>query len=342
MTLSSDLTINPQAFTIRKDVEQLNQVLSQQTAKGERWYEIGAPRYRVMWEAGETWLPKPVFLPGAQDADIPSRDPGRTIPVRVYQPDGGKQPRGLLLYFHGGGWCLGSHTHDDALLQRHANTSSLISISVGYRLAPESPFPAGLEDSIDAVRHYAARARDLYGVPLAFLRGDSAGATLALQAAVALLRQDPGFLQLADLLLGYGCYDLSMSMPSRRLVTSDIFLTRDALAAMRAAYLPGRSAAEMQTAEVSPLYDGGLAAAAAPLGARRLPPALFMCGTEDVLFDDSVLMGTRWTAAGAEAVVRIFGGAPHAFDRIPGTREAQEAEMAVNAFVEEKLGRFCQ
>lgn len=118
--------------------------------------KVGAPAYRKMRWAGETPLPAPKVLPKGIDMTIPSREAGRDIPCRLMYPTARdtaarhKKCRGVVLHIHGGGWVLGDQKSSDDLLQFYADAGDLAVISVGYRHAPEDPFPNGPEDCFDA------------------------------------------------------------------------------------------------------------------------------------------------------------------------------------------------
>jgi acetyl esterase/lipase len=111
MPIESDLTINASKFfpqSIAESTKKANTVLADITANAPKWYEVGSAKYREMQLSGKTPIPPPVHLPNAIEMTIPSRDPSRQIPVRVYKPDNGPS-KGVFLHAHGGGWVFGSH-----------------------------------------------------------------------------------------------------------------------------------------------------------------------------------------------------------------------------------------
>ncbi|CAJ2503635.1 Uu.00g110290.m01.CDS01 [Anthostomella pinea] len=343
MPIQSDIVVDPRSFyssATSEEVQKMNKVLEGYTVDSVNWYDVGAPMYRELHEAGETWLPKPVYLPEAQEDTIPSREPGRRIPIRLYKPDNGAPPKAVLMFLHGGGWVLGSHKHHDSHLRRYANACQVLCISVGYRLAPEHPYPAAPDDCLDAATYLADHAVPQYGAPLRFVAGESAGSTLAVLAAFHLLRERPAH-RLAGLVLTYGCYDLSLSLPSMRSTsTRPLGLTRDSLEHLRDAYLPNQKTCEQKRdPRISPLY-ADMQTLAQKSATGKLPAALFLCGTEDFLLDDTLFMGVKWQAAsaGSEAVAKIYPGCAHGFDALHGTREADEANRFTLEFVNEKLG----
>ena len=110
--ITSDLTLDATKFqptSIKEDTLDLNTFLEGTTSKGPQWHEVGAAKFREMQEANQTPLPAPVFLPAAKDTSLPSRDPGRSIPLRVYAPENGRPGKGVFLHFHGGGFVTGTH-----------------------------------------------------------------------------------------------------------------------------------------------------------------------------------------------------------------------------------------
>ncbi len=212
-------------------------------------------------------------------------------------------------------------------------------MSLGYRLGPEDPHPAAVHDGFDAAEYLVDHAEAEYGAPLVALAGASAGAHLAVVTAFGLLRTRPSRHRLAEggLLLWFGQYDLAMGLPSAWAdAGGSPGIDRETMLEFHAAFVPGMSDAEKRQPLVSPLYDdlAGLARAA-PSGA--LPPALFLCGADDLLLDDTLLMSARWQATGSPAQVRIFPGAPHGFSLIPGIRETEEANALAVAFLNKNL-----
>ncbi|KAI1750470.1 acetyl esterase [Xylaria castorea] len=315
MPLTSDITINYSRFdpnNTAEDTKKYSDLLEKMTTETPNWWVVGAPRFREMMEAGEIGGLKPTRLPGAQEIKIPSREPGRDIPVRVYKPDNGEPSKGILLHAHGGGYCLGSHDGADELLKFYANTCQLTAMTVGYRLAPEHPFPAGREDCIDVVEHLVDHGEAEHGVKLLFLAGESAGAYLMVLAAFSLIRSRPAHV-LKGLVLPYGQYTVAMGLPSMVGFDRQILINHEIIGRFVDAFTPGMTAEERRDPLASPLFDDLRALAAAAPGGR-LPPALFLCGTNDPLLDDTLLMGVKWLTSGSEAVIKIFPGAPHVYN----------------------------
>jgi len=220
-------------------------------------------RQLALSRRGPQYVPEPV----ASAAD--QRSPGG-VPVRVYEP---LDPRGsTVIYLHGGGWVVGDVETHDPLCRRVANATGARVVSVDYRLAPEHPFPAGLDDAED-VLHWLWTEDP--GRPLG-VAGDSAGASLA--AGLALRARDKQIPLAAQLML-YPATDPAMTSPSITQNGEGYFLTRHDMAWFYQQYLPaapgsapeadlahadvaGVAPAIVATAEFDPLRDEGTAYAA--------------------------------------------------------------------------------
>lgn len=223
----------------------------------------------------------------------------------------------------------------DSVLREYANKCQLTTISVGYRLAPEHPYPAAVHDAIDAAEYMVDHAVGAYGAPLRFIGGESAGACLAAQSALQLMRSRPSY-KLSGLILPYGLFDLTLGLPTIATSTKPLMINLEIMERFNSAYVPGMSTAERRNPSVSPLYEDLQAlVAASPIGS--LPPALFLCGTEDPLLDDTILMSSKWSIAGGKAIVKIYPGATHGFTAFPGLPVADEAYAVTLEFMQEKL-----
>lgn len=261
-----------------------------------------------MRQNGLSALPGPILLRSASNVTIPSRDTGRSIPCRVLRPQKSK-PRALFIHLHGGGWVLNDEKSSDVYLQKVADACGLICLSVGYRLAPEFPFPAATNDCYDAVEWLIDNAQQEFGAPVAFMGGESAGANLAVLAMLHLAQSSvtryTNF-RFSGLLCHYGTYSLQWLASTKHFKKDPpLILDEDILTSFREAYLPGMTVDEVTSPEISPLF--------ANFAGVSLPPAFFTCGTEDCLLDDSVFMSVKWMTAGGEAIIRIYPGSPHGY-----------------------------
>lgn len=217
------------------------------------------------------------------------------------------------MHVHGGGWVLQDEATQDPVLQHLADATGVLCISIGYRLAPENPFPAGPEECYDAAEWLVDNAGKQFAAPLSFLGGESAGSHLSALTALHLLQHQEkrysGF-SFQGLLLHFGCYDLTLTPQAYNFKKRvPLVLELDIIREFLKAFLPGKSMEEMKHPSISPLY--------ADLTNLKLPAALFTCGTEDSLLDDTIFMSTKWMASAGEAVVKILPGAPHAYIGFP-------------------------
>ncbi|KAL2350329.1 Alpha/Beta hydrolase protein [Cryomyces antarcticus] len=333
MPLKSDLTISKEKFqpsAVSEKTEKYNEKLISIMEGGPRWYEVGPEKYRQMRWNGETPLPKPVVLESGKDIKLPSRDKGRQIPCRVFKPESGNV-KGTFLHIHGGGWVLQSEHYQDTMLKFMADKADLTVISVGYRLAPEDPYPAGNEDCFDVAEYLVDNASSEFGGNLSFMGGDSAGGHLSVLTAFELLDTRPKF-AFKGLVLNFGAYDCSGFLPQAHHFDRLLVLDGEIMAKYMEAYLPGKSLEERRDPKISPFYKD--------LRGLKLPPALFTCGTEDCLLDDTMMMATKWQMNGAEGIVRIYPGAPHGFVFFPpgGCEGTEEALEDIRVFLTERTG----
>lgn len=228
---------------------------------------------------------------------------GRPVRLRVYDP---VFPRSVaspgLVYLHGGGWTLFSLDTHDRLMREYAARAGVLVIGVDYALSPESKFPVALNETVAAVRWLRAHAADL-GLDAGRLAigGDSAGANLAVSAAIVL--RDAGEADaLKAMVLNYGVFDSDCDNAShRRYGGEGYMLASDEMAGFWANYIRGEADLD------EPL--------ARPLRAelKGLPPALLVIAECDALHDEDAAMARALAAAGVPAAARVYPGATHSF-----------------------------
>ncbi len=246
---------------------------------------------------------------------------GREVEVRIVPPANGS-PRGAYLHLHGGGLVFGSADQDDAMLERIADATGLASVSVDYRLAPAHPYPAAWDDSETAALWLAENLEAEFGGTALAIGGESAGATLAAPVLVR-MRDKHGFTGFQAANLSYGNYDTSMT-PSQTWIGANRFLigTED-IKGCSNAYAPDPS--QRRNPDMSALYAN----------LKDMPPALFSVGTLDPFLDDSLFVYARWIAAGNEAELAVYPGAPHGFNAI-GHPHAVAANTRIDAFLRDR------
>lgn len=265
----------------------------------------GAPLDPQAMRAGEAAQVPPAEdrLPLHAVEDTVAATPSGEVPVRVYTPVEA-DAYGLLVYFHGGAFFLGSLDTHDHVARALARETGRKVVSVGFRLAPEHAFPAGLEDCYGVVRWAAEQGESLQwdGQDLA-VAGDSSGGTFV--AAVAAMAKDDGFDRISHQILFYPSLDLDFDVdryPSLRENAEGYGLETAGLKPFNAFYLD--SGADPADPRVSPLKRGDL---------TGLPPALVVTAEHDPLRDEGELYGRRLQEAGVDATVSRYAGANHGF-----------------------------
>ncbi len=241
--------------------------------------------------------------PMHEGADIRDLDAGG-VPARLYHPAGDGGPLGLLVWFHGGGFVIGDLDSHDNVCRSLAVRAGHAVLSVAYRLAPEHPFPAGLDDCVEATRWAHANAAEL-GVDPARIAvgGDSAGANLA--TVVCHLAPAPLVFQL----LVYPVVDATCSMPSYVENADGYFLTATGMKWFIDHYLSGGSGSA-EDPRVSPLF-------ASDDALSKSPPAMVLTAGYDPLRDEGVAYADRLGAAGVVTSHVHFPGQVHAFFSLP-------------------------
>lgn len=252
-----------------------------------------------------------------EDLQIPG--PGGEIPVRVYTPAAplpdGESLRGALLYMHGGGFIEGSLESHDRLCRALCNGSQVVLVSVDYRLAPEHPFPAALEDCWAALCWLAENARSLGADPHRLaVAGDSAGGTLA--GAIALRARDRGRPEVALQVLLYPATDAAMDTASYRELAEGRGLTGDAMELSWRLYLDGHPGDDPAA---SPLRAASFAGVA---------PALVLTCEYDLLRDEGEQYAQRLRAAGVPVSEIRVEGMIHGFLRWRGVIDAAQGRLA--------------
>lgn len=279
----------------------------------EMVYRIGAPRFheldvrqarRSMEKLQFAFQPDPPAVSSV--LEVPITRPGRgegVLLARAYRPI--DTPPGqvlpVLLYFHGGGWCVGSVDAYDAFCRELCNASGVAVLSVDYRLAPEHPFPAAVDDAWLAYRWLLAEA-SLFGADptRVAIGGDSAGGTLTL--ATTLWARDQGIALPQLQALIYPCAEIFSDRPSRDAFADGYMLDRETLAWFFERYLlhPG----DALDWRASPLLADDLSG---------LPPVCLVTAGCDPLIDDCVALVETLDAAGVAVGHHHYGGMVHGF-----------------------------
>lgn len=236
------------------------------------------------------------------------------VPVRTYRPRDQSQKLPALLWIHGGGYCLGSMEQDDYLVRQLVKEVGCVVISVDYRLAPEHPFPAPLDDCYSALRWLASNTEMLQvdGCRLG-IGGISAGAGLA--AGLALLARDRDEVSaIFQALLCPMIDDRNISVSSHSITDGRVWNRNSNINGWRA-YLSG-------SIEAPSAY----AAATRAENLSGLPPAYIAVGSVDAFVDENADYAERLNAAGVDTQFEIFSGGFHGFEfTVPGAELSRRA-----------------
>jgi acetyl esterase len=253
-------------------------------------------------------------MAAVEGLEIPG--PGRAIPVRLYVPPNlppSAQP--LIVYYHGGGWVVGDlDTHDGVCRFLASNVGARV-ISVDYRLAPEHPFPAAVEDCFTAFHWATQQATQLGADPSRIaVAGDSAGGNLA--AAVSLLAHAGGGQQPAMQLLLYPVTDAVGSHPSRDQFADGFLLTKSDMDWFEAHYLS--NGADREDPRISMLRAANLSG---------LPPTYIATAGFDPLRDEGELFAERARAAGVDVALHRHPELIHGFANMTAISRTARSAM---------------
>jgi acetyl esterase/lipase len=288
-------------------------------------HTVPAEQTRQARREGRGIYPVPVFLPQARTLEIDG--PGGRVPLRIIAPEG--ESTGAFLHIHGGGWTLGENDMQDPRLARLARETGLTAVSVGYRLAPENPYPAAPDDcEAAALWLLGEEGKAALGAASALaIGGDSAGAHLAVVTLLRLRDRHELTGAFGAAVLQYGGFDLSMTPSQRLWGERNLVLSEPILNWFGAQFLPMHDREERRHPDISPLFAD----------LSGMPPAIFTVGTQDPLLDDTLFMEARWRAAGNPTELRVWPEAPHGFISLPMT-VADAALSAEYDFLRRTLG----
>jgi acetyl esterase len=256
-------------------------------------------------------------VPVARVEDRKISGPDGDIPIRIYTPSG-NGPFGALVYFHGGGWVVGSIEMTDLPCRMITNAAGCVTVSVDYRLAPEHKFPAGPEDCYAATKWVAENAVAIgCDAKRIAVSGSSAGATLA--AATALMARDRGGPKIAYQLLVYPATQRELDTPSQKQFATDGYyiLSRADMEWFWGHYLA--SDADAANPYACPARAKSLAG---------LPPAMVITAEFDPLRDEGEAYAARLREEGVATVLKRYNGVTHGFFGMPTVIEKSRHAIA--------------
>lgn len=221
------------------------------------------------------------------------------VPIRLYRP--GDEVPGCILYLHGGGWVLGDIEGFDGFARELAFATGWAVALVEYRLAPEHPFPAGLDDANAALHWLAREGGCTLGLPSRIVvMGDSAGGNLA--AVLTQRARGRGAPEIAGQILAYPVMDASMATSSYREFASGPLLTAASMAWFWSHYIPDER--QRGAPEASPLRSRSFAS---------LPPTFVLTPENDPLRDEGEAYATALADAGVSVRLKRYDGQIHSF-----------------------------
>lgn len=263
-------------------------------------HELGVLGARASLEAVIRLQRDPVALPVVEDLLVPGAD-GR-LPARRFDPGPDAAEGPLVVYLHGGGWTLGSIDAADRPCRRLAQAGGATVVSVGYRRAPESPFPRPLEDCVAAVEWLIAHAEQLGTGGSVVLVGDSAGGNLA--AATSMTLRDRGGRVPSDQVLVYPVLHPARASPFRSYeeCADGPLMTRAEMEWFWDLYVPDER--QQRSAAAAPLLADDVGG---------LPPTTVVVAEHDVLRDEGAAYAQRLRHAGVPVSLTMYRGAAHGF-----------------------------
>jgi acetyl esterase len=282
-------------------------LLEQMAASGAKpLHELAPAEARGLMAAMRGEAPPGPDMASVRDTRV--RASGGFVPVRVLAPVA--RPRGVIVYYHGGGWVIGGLDDFDRLGRLLALRTGCVVILVDYRLAPEYRFPTAVDDSWAALRWADEHRAELAGGPVPLIvAGDSAGGNLS--AIMAMRARAAGGPRIALQVLVYPVTDCDLESTSYRDPANQLMLSRESMMWFWDHYAPDPEA--RLHPDASPLRSANFAG---------LPPAVILTAEHDVLRDEGELYATRLLKAGVPVRHRRFAGQMHGFftmvDLLPG------------------------
>jgi acetyl esterase len=265
------------------------------------------------------------YVPGLRVSRRDVSIPGVAQQARLYEPQGIPEASGLLVFVHGGGWHLGSVDAYGPMSRFFAAKARVRVLSIGYRLAPEHPFPAAFDDAMAGYCYAVDHATELGAAPGRIgIAGDSAGANIA--AAVALCLGADARYRPALAALIYPVLDWDLD----RYQSSDLFdvpLDRGCVERAFAFYAPNEP----------DRFDPRCCVMAAP-DVTAMPPTYLATAGMDVLRDQGEAFGQRLRESGCEVVVRRFANLPHGFANMLIDAAARSSAIEIAEAIGARLG----
>lgn len=297
------------------EVNFFNKMLLQNQQPGTVLTKEGLAKERNLMKS---YVPAKTILQPAQKNISGS---GGTIRLAIFKPD---TIRAVVLDIHGGAWILGTPENNAALNDEMARVCKVAVVSIDYRLAPEFPFPACIEDCKAVARWLVKNAMSEFGTDKLFISGASAGAHLSAVTALYIRDSLHAIDKVKGLNLLYGCFDLGRTPSNRQVSDSAVMLNKKSIEESMQLVFGGWSMEKLQRPEFSPLYAD----------LKGLPPALFTVGSDDPLLDDTYFMEDRWRSAGNKTFLAVYPACSHLFNIVPSKMAKVAHERMFNWIME--------
>jgi acetyl esterase len=237
------------------------------------------------------------------------------VKARVFTPEN-DEPSPIMMYFHGGGYVKGGVVEADAFCRRVAKTTRNVVVSVDYRLAPENPYPAALDDAHASTLWAYEHAASLGGTQERFtVCGESAGGNLA--TVVCLMTRSSEDVRIDHQILLQPVVDFTLSFPSINMPASECLVPREDLAWYYDQYYGADN--NLKDSKVSPIFADDLS---------ELPPALIITAEYDTLRDEAKAYADKLHNSGVETRYTCYDGMIHGFLQMAGL--VKEAQAAIN------------
>jgi len=280
----------------------------------------GDPLENLMAARGGAASLFPFRAENAQDRTISG------VPCRIIEPPG--EINGVYLHFHGGGMALASPELNDDQNLLLATELGIAVLSVDYRLAPEHPYPAAIEDGIAVASWLIDNSDRTFGATTLLVGGESSGAYLAAMVLLSLRDEyDVSPFSAANFVFGVFDWGRSPSQRGFRAGAGPDWLTPESMAEFSDFYLPGLTDDERRDPSISPAFAD----------LSLMPPALFTVGTLDHMFDDTIMMAARWAASGSITELAVYPDCGHGFHWFTDTELSRRSVLRIHDFLQEHL-----
>lgn len=300
-------------------------------AKRPQVFEVSVAEAREMYVKGQELFPVTTLPASIEDRTI-ATGPKGSLRLRIFRPEGSGPGLPIIMYFHGGGWVLGSAETYNRFMRDLTNGAGAAVVFVEYSLSPEERYPVALEECYAATKWIAEHGKELgLDATRVAVSGDSAGGNLA--TVVCMLAKQRGGPRISAQALIYPATDSSFSTPSFHQFGAGYFLTAEASRWFWNQYAPDRSVDKEPTA--APLY-------ASLDQLKDLPPALIITAECDILRDEGELYARKLMQAGVPVTCTRYLGAIHGFMGANALAEAPATRAAtaqINTMLRDALAQ---